>query len=144
MGTLVLAAPAFFVAILVAISLFGACLHLLITRLSVSASGLNRLAQRYTVAMAPAGQPMRRRTLMIGAVRWRHCVDVALYPDGLYIHVRQFMARFPPLLIPWSDLRLQGETLLYWDRAMRFEVGSPAVTTLVVRMPLYNAMKPYL
>jgi hypothetical protein len=144
MESLLIFVPAFILAVLAGILLFGAGLYFLITRLFVSLSGINRLAAAYPAPAAPAGEILRRRTIQIGAVRWRNCVDIAATPEGLYLHVRQFATRFAPLLIPWSELKAAGETWYYWQRAKRLSVGSPAITELALHLPLYALVEPYL
>jgi len=134
----------FFLAVLTGILLFGAGLYYLITRFFVSSSGLGRLMEAYPAPMTPAGPLLRRQTIRLGPVRWRRCVNIAVAPEGLYLEVRQTFTNFKPLLIPWEQIQPAGETLLYWQRAMRLAIGEPAITNLVIFPDLYQAMRPYL
>ena len=107
-------------------------------------SGLNRLAARYPAAHPPEGQKRVKQTVQIGAVRFRRCVTVHVGSAGLHLHVRPIMSRYPPVLIPWEELREPRRTRIYWQTAMLLAIGNPQVATIRVPATLFRHIDPYL
>jgi len=132
---------AFFFIVAAGCLLFLAAFYFFLTRVLTGSSGLPRLAALYPAGEQPAGQTFQAQNIKLGPVRWRFSTTVVIASEGLYLKIGQAFARHPPLLIPWEQLRPQGETLLYWGRAMRFAIGEPAITTLVTPWHLYEAMR---
>ncbi len=84
------------------------------------------------------------RTLKLGDVQWKRCVDIALQPRGLYLAIHKTFAQVTPLLIPWQDLHFEKEARLYYRPAVALTIGSPAITTLTVFSEVYEQMRLYL
>jgi hypothetical protein len=71
---------------------------------------------------------------MVGVASYRATLNVAVAPEGLYLSVmRIFGVGHPPLLIPWADVRVTGNSYLLLIEGVVVEVGQPKITTL--RLP---------
>lgn len=116
----------------------------LVMRLSARASGWEELTRRYPAADPPAGQEFARQTVRVGMVRYRHSVQVILAPLGLWLSMQLKMARFPPLFIPWDEVKGTEPTRLYSRKAVRLSIGEPLAATVDVYAELFEAMAPYL
>jgi hypothetical protein len=113
-------------------------------RIFAKVSGWTRLAEHYPASEQPEGAKYTRRTVQVGAVRYRNCVTVCLSPQGLYLWARPILSKYPPVLIPWGEIQRIQETRLYWERALQLSVGNPQVATITVRMGLFKLLQPYL
>jgi hypothetical protein len=101
------------------------------------------LAKRYATDQRPEGQAYSWQTVQIGAVRYRNCTTVIPAPEGLYLAVSTLPGH-PALLLPWKELRHDGEAFLYWRNAPRLRVGDPEVATMIVLPGLFEHLRPYL
>ncbi len=97
--------------------------------------GLTQLFGRYPAGHEPTGDKFTGQHAMLGAVRYRFCTTYIIGPEGLYMWVRPPLTKYPPVLIPWSEIKSLQETMLYWQKALRLTIGEPklAVLTLVGR-----------
>ena len=116
----------------------------LLMRLSGRASGWAELAKQYPAGDPPAGQEFARETVRVGMVRYRHSVKVILAPQGLWLSMQLKMAKFPPLFIPWGEIKGTQKTSLYARNAVQLSIGEPSVATIVVYKQLFEAISPYL
>lgn len=130
--------------ILLAAGLFVAGLCAFVFAVFRRASGIGRLAERFAAAGPPAGPVYDRQTVQVGAVRWRNCVTIGATPQGLYLALRPAFPRYPPLLVPWSEIKGAQTVRLYWRQAVRLTIGAPEVGSLTVLMPIYSLIYPYL
>ena len=133
--------------ILVFLVSFMALLFYIFSRVS----GWSTLAQRYGAKFEPDGTLYQRQTIKVGSVRWRFAAMVGVSPSGLYLAVtprfgplRRLIPQ-PPLLIPWSDIKVVGPGHIYlgWQ-AVELSVGNPRITSLTVPQRLYQILAPYL
>lgn len=94
-------------------------------------SGWSRLARRYKTERKPTGKSLPHFWLMLGPASYRGVTTVQPEPEGLYFTIMVlFCLGHPPLLIPWSDVTLRGDTgtgLFGW---VTLELGKPKITTL--------------
>jgi hypothetical protein len=68
-------------------------------------SGWRRLAAHYAAAMPAAGLRFRFRSAKSGVIRYNHCLNFAIAPNGLHIWLlAPFRLGSPPLLVPWTDI----------------------------------------
>lgn len=115
------------------------------------ASGWAALARFYGVTSEPVQIIYKKQTIKVGGVRWRFAATVGISSAGLYLAVNPFrwpLSRFvqhPPLLIPWTDIKLVGMGHIYLLMpAMVLSIGNPEITLLSVTSKIYEAMAPYL
>ena len=113
-------------------------------RFFASISGLTRLASQYAASQPPEGQQLTKQTVQVGAVRFRRCVTVHVGSPGLHLLVHPIMSRYPPILIPWEEIRGAQPALIYWQSAKRMAVGKPSVATITVKTSLFRILEPYL
>ncbi len=95
-------------------------------------SGLTQLFERYPAGHEPRGDKLTNQHAMIGAVRYRFCTTYILGAEGLYMWVRAPLTKYPPVLIPWSEVKSLQETMLYWQKALRLTIGEPKLATLTL------------
>ena len=63
------------------------------------------LAAHYAAAMPAAGPRFRFRSAKSGVIRYNHCLNFAIAPNGLHIWLLPpFRLGSPPLLVPWTDI----------------------------------------
>jgi hypothetical protein len=105
--------------------------------------GWERLAQRYrTNNPPPPGSKKFDHTYgTFGLASYRGTLNVAVAPDALYLSVmRIFQVGHPPLRIPWSDVRVVGDTFFLWIKGVELALGEPKMTTLRLPHDLRNAL----
>jgi len=110
-----------------------------------------QLAERYPAPPGPVGTLHRGQTVKVGPVRWRRSMTVGLGESGLYLEPVMSMGSLrglighPPLLIPWSEVRVVGPGHIYllWE-CTELAVGEPKITSLTVPNGLLALLQPYL
>ena len=115
-------------------------------------SGWPRLAELYPARPGVPAPQFVRQTAMVGPVQFRRGLSFGLSPQGLLLSFsatpppifRPILPVQPPLLIPWQDLKVTGERLLYWRSATVLSIGDPQVTSLTIFTDLLAAIRPYL
>lgn len=105
-------------------------------------SGWQELAKVYPGPAVPPPE-VRSGSIRMGNVYYRFGTRIAPTPHGLYM-VFNSVYRYPPLLIPWSELSDPHSTILFWFPAVRMNVGRPTITTLVLQEKHYKWIEPYL
>ncbi len=135
--------PVFFLLVLLLVLAALVLLYAFASQLIMWSSGLTRLAERYPVTHEPEGQTFTKQTVQVGAARWKNCVTVGVGPQGLYLAVRRMLTRYPPILVPWDEIKGIQETKLYWQRAIQLSVGDPQVGTITVLTKLFEAIQPF-
>ncbi|MER3440072.1 MAG: hypothetical protein C4296_01675 [Gemmataceae bacterium] len=107
-------------------------------------SGWARLAGRYRATYRPQGPFW---TIVAGAIGW--CgykgLELCVASEGLYLEA-PFILRpwHPPLLIPWSDLRVEAVTDKWWRRSLHLAVGDPPVARLRLPLKVADAIEQFL
>ena len=107
-------------------------------------SGFARFSERYPASGKLEGPAYARQTVQIGPVRYRRCVTVHVSDRGLYLQPRILLTRYPPVLIPWDEIKGVTDTRIYWARAKRLSIGEPQVGAVSVQMGLYALIQSYL
>jgi hypothetical protein len=93
--------------------------------------GWRALAGRYRVDGEPRA-PTRRTFGMLGLVSYNGVLDVAASNSGLDLRVMSlFRAGHPPLRIPWTDIRVEGETWSLFGSQTKVRLGR----SIVLRVP---------
>jgi hypothetical protein len=133
------------------ICLIAAIAMILLFLVFSHASGWAALARFYAVTYEPLQIVLKKQTIKVGGVRWRFSATVGIGSSGLYLAVNPFrwpLSRFvqhPPLLIPWTDIKLVGMGHIYLLMpAMVLSIGNPEITLLSVTNNIYEAIMPYL
>jgi hypothetical protein len=127
------------VVLIVFAAVFVACLiggFVLLVLFVLSKGGWRRLTERYATPNPPLGQIIQRQAVKIGAVTYKRCVTVGIANEGLYLAIWR-----KSLLIPWSEFKGIGQTMLYWQRVPLLTVGNPPVTTITVQNDLFEMMR---
>lgn len=116
----------------------------LVMQLSMRASGWAELAQRYAAGESPAGQEFAWQTIRVGSVRYRHGARIIVAPQGLWLSIQLSLTKFPPLFIPWCEIKETQRTRLYARKAVQLSFREPPTMTIAVYAKLFEAMSPYL
>jgi ankyrin repeat protein len=100
-------------------------------------TGWAQLAGRYTAPAAFEGQTFARQDVDVGTVslvRIRNLMRAAPLDSGLYLAMPAVVRLgHPPLLVPWSEMRVTNDREVLGRRVVTVSVGSPAVTTITLR-----------
>jgi len=123
---------AFAVLVAVGIAGSGLALFLAIRKLIDGLSGWSHLAACYRAPQSPAAWQWERRTIRVGAVRYRRCIRLAAQPEGLYIE-EAGLPGHAILCIPWSDLRNPMPSRFYGRPSVRLQAG-PGTIELPVEL----------
>jgi hypothetical protein len=88
-------------------------------------SGWSALAARYRALTAPEGERLAWTSAHMGGVSFRSCLNLVLAPSGLFLvpHL-PFRLFMPPLLIPWTDVRFEGFTRMFFMKLACFRLGA--------------------
>jgi len=128
-------------------SLLLVCLVFIIVYLAVrgfgQVSGLERLVRCFPVN-ASQGTLLERQTVMVGEVRYRSCASVGIQAEGLFLHLHLPLKSYPPVLIPWHEIRQAQPHRLYWMPAVRLQIGDFPGDSITVYESLFAQMRPYL
>lgn len=117
----------------------------LLLRVFARASGWSALAGRYAFDLEPAGPLYPRQTVQVGAVRYRHAMDVGISPIGLYLApAPPVLTGHQPLLIPWRNMSAARPARLYWRSAMRVDVRAESAVPVTVLSELFEQMRPHM
>ncbi len=114
--------------------IFFVCLWLFICAMISYAGGWSSLAQVFRAQFPFTGTKWR---LQSGRMRWaigyNNCLDIGADPLGLYLAVFPFV-RFmhPPLLIPWSQIKVRRGKSWLWGESVTFTLGFEAAVPLRV------------
>ena len=106
-------------------------------------SKLPEIAERYSTENVPEGEKLTKRTLQIGAVRYRKCVAINIDAQGFYFRIHMVFGKYPQIFIPWKELRDIQESKIYGTRAKQFSIGDPPVGTIRIPEEIFNKMKGY-
>jgi hypothetical protein len=135
-----------FLAVLVAAAVgLRLLLPLVLAHFKGGTGGWSALAASYATAEEPAGELLRGRSIVAGAVLYRFCVTVGIAAPGLYLAAETPITPSPkPLLIPWGAFMRVEPARLFWRKAALISLGDPQVGTLTVPMELYTRMRRHL
>ena len=108
-------------------------------------SGWSRLAERFLADREPdEGACFRGQFFRIGWCDYNGCMTIRVCPDGLYVAVWPIFVGHPPLLIPWSVLRLVEEQRGRWFSFALIEVAPPTFARLRLPLPVIEAGRQWL
>ena len=100
------------------------------------------LARYITTTKCP-DRALPKQSVQIGAAGWRERVTIGLGQRGLYVHLKPLYPPYPPIEIPWSDLRYESESLLFGAAAACLMVV-PCGVPLVVPVGIWAEAQAFL
>jgi len=102
--------------------------------------GWQALAQQYRTTRKPTGHCFNAEAIRLGLVNYNFISQLCSTPAGLYLSVWSiFKIGHPPLLIPWSELHNPRPVQFLWKKMIRFDIGSPKITTITLSEKVYKA-----
>jgi hypothetical protein len=99
-------------------------------------TGWHALAQRFPGSREPANVNRRQNggVGLIGLVQLRNLLRAAATDDGLYLAFPKIIsAGHPPLLIPWSRLRITDDKTIFGIRVLTMQAGAPKIARVMLR-----------
>jgi hypothetical protein len=104
----------------------------------------DQLAARFPGGPEPQGPRWDRRCVEFGrTMRYDWCVTIVVAQDGLWLQAR------PPaqgtqaaIFVPWGEISYVKPVRLYWRQAVCLTCGEPAVGTITVWQPVWDAAGP--
>jgi hypothetical protein len=103
-------------------------------------SGWGKLAELYPAAEPPAGRVFRWQAGRIGWSDYNGCLTITVGPAGLGLAVLGlFRPGHPPLLIPWSSLRVVQVHTGWLVRGVTVAVDDPPVTKMRLPAKVFDA-----
>lgn len=128
------------VALVLAATVLALLMVLGLFRLLVRVSGWHDLAARHPAKNPPAGETLRRQTLMVGPVRFRHSATVVVAAEGVYVAVA---GGGHGVLIPWAELKPLPRRNARATSGVRMQVAEPRVAVLTVAPALFALIEPH-
>lgn len=104
--------------------------------------GWARLARYFCAPGEPPGFRVTRRSIRVGAVRYRFTTTIVISQYGLYL--RTGMPFHPPLLIPWQAVAGIRASRLYWFPAFTLSIGEPRLATVTLHQDLFAQLQQFL
>jgi hypothetical protein len=96
--------------------------------------GLPQLVKHYAQRSPFVGQKWHWQSMAIDLLSYRSCVTVGANAMGLYIAPWWiFRAGCPPIVIPWSELQVDGPQ--WWWLMRMYVVRTQACPKVVIRLP---------
>jgi hypothetical protein len=97
--------------------------------------GWATLAQHYRVKYRPNGKRFSMQSGRFGWLDYNGCLRIIVADEGLYLSLwPRMMFSHPPLLLPWSDLKVLTVQDKWWGHHLSVAVGSPELAR--IRLPL--------
>lgn len=114
------------------------------TRAFNKLGGYDALAERFPGASEPVGSRWANRCVQFGrSMRYDWCVTIVVASDGLWLQAKPpLQGTQRPIFVPWGEIREVRRTLLYWRQAVCLGCGDPAVGTITVWQPVWDAAGP--
>jgi len=107
-------------------------------------SGWHRLAELYPATEPPAGRVFRWQAARIGWSDYNGCLTITVGPAGLGLSVLWlFRPGHPPLLVPWSSLRVLQVHDGWLIRGITVAVDDPPVTKMRLPMKVFDAAREF-
>lgn len=122
-------APFWLVPVLViGIPIFYFCIAAFVLKILALVGGWSSIARRFPRRQPPQGKTFSGCSGMFGFVGYNHCLKVTVSPEGIDIAPPWilFMAH-PPLYIPWSEIYEPRPENMFFQKRVRFKVGSPKI-----------------
>jgi len=102
--------------------------------------GWQALAKQYRTTRKPSGNCFNSESIRLGLVNYNFIGQLCSTPEGLHLSVWSiFKIGHPPLLIPWSELHNPQPVQFLWQKTIRFDIGSPKITTISLSEKVYKA-----
>ncbi len=98
--------------------------------------GLGYLALQYPMTGFEPEPTLTRQTVKIGSVWYRNIGKMTVERDALYLKVWGHAAK-----IPWSEIKVVGETRFQWQNWPVLQIGEPCVAEIVISPEVFRAMK---
>ncbi|NIA28731.1 MAG: hypothetical protein GWP06_02315 [Actinobacteria bacterium] len=114
-------------------------LYRLILKIFAKSGTWGKLAKKYPAETVPTGILLGKKTIRIGAVRYRRCVTAGLLQDGLYLATN--LSGHAPFCIPWGDFYFMGKTRIYSRQALQWSIGKPEIARIAFPGPLSEKLK---
>lgn len=113
----------------------------ILTRLFNRAGDYGRLVARFPGGPEPAGARWERQSVAFARTMvYKRCTTVVVTGDGLWVQARPpAQGVQPAVLVPWPGIAQAERTRLYWREAVRLTCGRPAVGTITVFRPVWEA-----
>jgi hypothetical protein len=106
-------------------------------------SGWVFLARRFRAGSRPEGQKVTGQVKQMGVVPESRVTHMIVSDSGLYLYASlPFRFMHPALFIPWSEVRLAGESKTLWWYTYELDLGS--VTSLRVTRGAYEVLQRHL
>lgn len=106
-------------------------------------SGWARLARRFPGGPRPAGPRILGQVVGMGAVGENGITSIIASAEGLYLFSNPlFRFHRPPVMVPWTEVRNEGERGTLWWRSVGLDLGG--ITLLRVRPKAMPALAPHL
>jgi hypothetical protein len=97
-------------------------------------SGFPQLIRHYGWRSPFVGSEWYWQSMVIGGLSYRSCFTIGLNATGLYIALWPiFRGWHPPLLIPWSELQVDGPQ--WWWLMRVYPMRTKACPKVLIRIP---------
>ena len=99
-------------------------------------TGWHALAKRFPAGSEPANVSKRQNggIGLIGLVHLRNLMRAAAMDQGLYLAFPKiFSVGHPPLLLPWSQLRITDDKTIFGVRVLTMQAGEPKIVRIMLR-----------
>jgi hypothetical protein len=99
-------------------------------------TGWHSLAKSFPASSEPANVSKRQNAGvgLIGLVQLRNLMRAAATDEGLYLAFPKiFSMGHPPLLLPWSQLRVTDDKTVFGIRVLTMQAGEPKIARVMLR-----------
>ena len=124
---------------------FFCCVWLTIFYIAARLGGWHAMGLRFRTTDEPPGERFAWASIGMGMSNYGGCTTIAVSPRGLYLKLfAPFRFFHPPLLIPWSEIRV---TKIHQGRIVKnalVEVGRPVLASVTLPLKIIEAASEYL
>ncbi len=108
-------------------------------------SGWHAVGLRHSTSVMPDGQRFGWGYSRFGWIDYNGCQTFVVAAEGLYLALwTPFDVAHPPLLLPWTSLRVVEERRGRFYPMTVFDVDDPPVVRIRIPFKVYDAARPYL
>ena len=124
---------------------FFCCLWLTIFYVASRLGGWHALGLRFRTTEEPPGERFGWSSIGMGCSNYGGCTTIVVAPAGLFLRVfAPFRFFHPPLLIPWSEIRVIKVREGRFIRDGLVEIGQPVLAKVTLPLKIIEAASEYL
>lgn len=107
-----------------------------------SRMGWRSLSEEYRYTNDFTGERIGLVSMSVNAGNYNNSVIVKYGPEGIYLKVVfLFRPYHPPIMIPWSEIRIARDKKILFFKVKELVIGEPCVALITVKERVYEKLE---